>query len=173
MATTKNAAPAAQVATINPAGQIAKMDRALFDSAEGEVYAGLNLLKLEVGGADGPFILVKVLENQMLNDKFAKGVDVYIGKRCDRNGAALATSAEMRMPASASFAQKCRDDAKLAIGDVFAVARDADYTSKAGRADCKAFAVKVFKRSGEKPALAPMSSDERAALRAGKGKGKK
>ncbi len=40
-------------------------------------------------------------------------------------------------------------DAKIAPGDVFAIARENDYTSKQGREDCKAYIVKVFKRSGE------------------------
>jgi hypothetical protein len=158
---------------MNEHGQIAKLDRAAFDAAEGEVFSGLNLLKLEVGEADGPFIITEVLPDQILNDKYTKGVDVYIGKRCDRNGVALGTAAAIRLPASASFAQKCRDDAKLAIGDVIAVARDADYTSKAGREDCKAYAVKVFKRSGEKPALRPLTMEERKALREGGKRGKK
>jgi hypothetical protein len=158
---------AEQVATITATGQIAKLDRAAFDAAEGEVYAGLNLLKLEIGQADGPFILTEVLADQHLNDKFKSGVDVYVAKRCDRNGAPVASTATVRMPASASFAQKCRDDAKLAIGDVFAVARDADYSSRQGRDDCKAYALKVFKRSGEAPALTPLTNEARKALREG------
>lgn len=163
--------PGTQIATLAPSGQIVKMDRSMFDSAEGEVFAGLNLLKLEVGEADGPFILTEVMEDQILNEKYTKGVDVYVGKRCDANGNTIGTSPALRMPASASFAQKCRDDAKLALGDIFAVARDANYKSKNfDRDDCKAYAVKVFKRSGEAPALKPMTAEDRKELRKGEKK---
>lgn len=108
----------------------------------GEVLAGLNILKLNVGEVAGPFVLKKILLAQKLGtgkgaDK-RKPVDVYVS---EFNGQ------EIRMPVSASFVGKAKD-ANLAVGDTFLVRRDADYTSKEyGSRECKSYSLNVTARA--------------------------
>ncbi len=122
------------------------MDRSMFDSAEGELFAGLNIIKLEVGAAAGLFVFKELTPPRFLNDKFKKPIQTGVVQKCDKNG--VPSGPDWALPASASMTQKVFD-AKIAPGDVFAIARENDYTSKQGREDCKAYIVKVFKRSGE------------------------
>lgn len=139
-----------------PAGALVKLDRAMFDSAEGEIFAGLNIIKMNVGEADGPFVFRQITPPRFLNDKFKKPIQTGVVQRCNQDG--VSSGPEWALPASASMTQKIFD-ARIAVGDIFAVAREADYTSKQGREDCKAYIVKVFKRSGE-AAVKPASEAE-------------
>lgn len=116
------------------------MDASAF-GATGEVHAGLNILKLEIGQVGGPFTLTKILRNQDLGGgtgkKKKKPVDVYVAEH---------NKMEIRMPISASFVGKARDT-KLAVGDVFLVRRDPDYTSKEyGSKECKSYSLNITKR---------------------------
>ncbi len=107
---------------------------------KGEVLAGLDILKLNVGEVGGPFVLKKILPQQSLGGgkgKKIKPVDVYVA---DFNGR------EIRMPIAASFVGKAKD-AKLAVGDTFLVRRDADYTSKEyGNRECKSYSLNITTR---------------------------
>lgn len=142
-----------------PGGALAvKIDRAMFDSAEGEVFAGLNILKLKVGEADGPFVFKLLTPPRFLNAKYKDPIQTGVCVRCDMQGKVSGSAQDVQLPASASMGQKIFD-AKLAPGDVFAIAREADYTSKQGRDDCNAYIVKVFTRSGE-PAVKKATLDE-------------
>lgn len=110
-----------------------------FDEHDGEVFQGLNILKLEVNETAGIFTLKKILFNQKLgkSDK-RKPVDVYVAEF---------NKQEIRMPISASFIGKVKD-AKLAVGDTFLVRRDADYSSKEhGTKNCKSYSLKVMSRA--------------------------
>jgi hypothetical protein len=111
----------------------------------GEVLAGLNILKLEIGQVGGPFILKKILPNQDLGGGKGKNkrkpVDVYVAEH---------NKLEIRMPVSASFVGKAKD-AKLAPGDTFLVRRDPDYTSKEyGSRECKSYSINITARAGKK-----------------------
>ncbi len=110
-----------------------------FDDAEGETFAGLNIVKLKAGEADGPFVLKEILPNQKLGtNKKMKPVDVYVGTKA---------GVQVRMPIAASFTQKAKD-AKLAVGDTFAVKRDADYIAKKyGKQNCASYQLKVLTRA--------------------------
>lgn len=117
------------------------LDASAFGST-GEVFAGLNILKLEIGQVGGPFTLTKILRNQELGvstgKKKKKPVDVYVA---DHN------KMEIRMPVAASFVGKARD-CKLAVGDTFLVRRDPDYTSKEyGSKECKSYSINITKRA--------------------------
>jgi hypothetical protein len=115
-----------------------KMDLAAFNAMEGELFAGLNILKLQPGTADGPFTITAVLKAQQLNKKLKSKVDVYVAKR-DGKGA------EIRMPASKGFVMKAAD-AKLKVGDTFAVARGDDYDSKF-KTKGQSYQIKVLARA--------------------------
>lgn len=103
------------------------MDAAAFNNLGGETFAGLNILKLLPGQAAGPFTLTKILPNQKLGDDDGgkkgkkKPVDVYVAVDDDKT--------EVRMPVAASFVGKAKD-AKLAVGDTFAVMRGENYKTK-------------------------------------------
>ena len=103
-----------------------KMDPNAFDAIEGELYAGLNILKLKPGEAAGPFILKNILFEQDLSPtskgkkKKMEPVDVYVAEFAGK---------EIRMPIAAGFTAKAKD-ANLSIGDKFLVKRVDDYVSK-------------------------------------------
>lgn len=113
------------------------MSASAFDDVDGEVYAGLNILKLKEGEAAGPLVLKEIkLRQQLGTDKSRKPVDVYI---------AAFNKTEMRMPVAASFVQKAKD-AKLSIGEVFYLKRSEDYVAKKfGKAKCAAYELKVIR----------------------------
>lgn len=97
-----------------------------FNQLGGETFAGLNVLKLLPGQAAGPFTLKEILPNQRLGDEEKgknkkKPVDVYV--------ATDAEGTEVRMPVAASFVGKAKD-AKLSVGDKFAVMRGENYKTK-------------------------------------------
>ncbi len=111
----------------------------------GETYAGLNILKLEINQVGGPFLLTKILKDQELGSSGKgknkrKPVDVYV---------ATFNKLEIRMPVSASFVGKAKDN-KLAVGDTFLVRRDPDYTSKEyGSRECKSYSLNITKRAAK------------------------
>ncbi len=116
------------------------MDMGAFETADGKLFAGLNILKLEIGQAAGPFKLLEILKDQNLNKKKAlkKGekpnlVDIYVG---EFNGTPV------RMPAGASFLMKAKES-KLKVGDIFAVKRGNDYKNNFST-DSKSWELKVL-----------------------------
>lgn len=118
------------------------LDPSAFQKTQGELFAGLNILKLKAGEAAGPFILKNILLQQKLGkDKKMKPVDVYVA---DHDGL------ELRMPAAASFIGKAKDS-NLGVGDTFLVYRDEqDYTSNFGKKDCASYQIKVTARASKK-----------------------
>lgn len=100
------------------------IDASAFDQMEGEVFAGLNILKLNPGQAAGPITIKNILLNQKLGKDSAakkrKPVDVYVGEF---------NKAEIRLPVAASFLGKMKD-AAVGVGDVIAIKRGDDYTSQ-------------------------------------------
>lgn len=113
------------------------MDAATFNGAEGETFAGINVLDVAVGQAAGPFVITEILKDQQLSKKVKGKVTVYVTKAPD--------GTEIRMPAAASFVDKAKK-AKLNVGDSIAVQRQDDYESKFGRT-CESYALKVLKRA--------------------------
>lgn len=138
MKKTTNLAPA----VANTSGY--KIDASAFDSLSGEKFLGLNIIKLEIGEAGGPFVLIGILKDQNLSKKvkLKKGqkpklVDVYVGSH---NGS------EIRMPASASFVEKAKSS-RLAVGDTFAIKRVANYPNPHGGKDGQGFELIIIERS--------------------------
>ena len=117
-------------------------DPSAFDTAPGEKFAGLNILKLKPGEAAGPFLLVNILKDQKLGEKNKKmqPVDVYV---------ATFAHQEVRMPVAASFVGKAQDS-HLAVGDTFLVKRLEDYTDKKYGRECQAFALNITARATKK-----------------------
>ena len=126
------------------AGSFLLSDPDAFDTAKGEKFAGLNILKLKPGEAAGPFVLVNILRDQQLGDskKKMKPVDVYVASFGNQ---------EVRMPVAASFVGKAMDS-KLGIGDTFLVKRLEDYTDKKYGRECHAYALNITARANRKNA---------------------
>jgi|HubBroStandDraft_2_1064218.scaffolds.fasta_scaffold00568_9 hypothetical protein len=112
-------------------GEIRTLDD--FLKADGRQLGGGNVLKLAIGGVAGWLRVVEILPNQKLNKKMKGTVDVYVAEL---------DGIQVRMPASLSFTAKAKE-AKLKVGDEFAVARLEDYKSQHGRVDCHAYAIKL------------------------------
>lgn len=93
----------------------------------GEVFAGLNVLKLEAGQAASGLVIAKI------------GVQVVKGRGKEKGKtrelpsyAALAPDGiEYRLPLNRSFVDKAAD-AKLAVGDTITLIAEGAYTSKDG-----------------------------------------
>ena len=111
-----------------------------FDNAQGEAFVGLNLLKLNVGQADGPFV-VKTIELK----KFGKGNRVNEIPQM----VAMKGSTPYTMPIAASFIARM-EDASLAKGDTFLLKRTEDYTSQDGTEGCQSYIIKVLDRAEKK-----------------------
>ena len=110
-----------------------------FDSAGGEAFVGLNLLSLEEGQADGPFVLSSIEPKWFGVGKARKELNQYI---------AMKGTTPVIMPISASFLMKAEGEAKLQIGDVFGVKRTANYDAKeSGQRNCKSYLIKVLSRA--------------------------
>jgi hypothetical protein len=118
------------------------IDSSAFNNEKGELFAGLNILKLKAGEAAGPFVLKNIMLQQKLGkDKKMKPVDVYVA---DHQGL------ELRMPAAASFIGKAKDS-NLSVGDTFLVRRDEnDYVSAFGKRDCASYQIKITARGTAK-----------------------
>lgn len=109
-----------------------------FDSAQGEAFVGLNLLDLEEGEADGPFVVQEIEQKEF---KQGKKVDVLPVFHCMKG------TTPVDMPVSASFLTKA-EEAKLSVGDTFLVKRGKDYDSKDfGTKNCKSYLLKVTARA--------------------------
>jgi len=118
-----------------PTGADGKID---FDNAPGEAFVGLNILNLEVGEADGPFVLQKIEEKEFGTGKNKKMLPQY---------QSVKGNTPVIMPISASFLTKA-DEAKLKDGDTFLVKRDRNFTSREyGTENCKSYLVKVVARA--------------------------
>jgi hypothetical protein len=125
-----------------------------FDSLGGEVFAGLNILKLSQGEAAGPFRFLKQV-NQEMPAKGKKKAETVV---CNVVAHLSFPNREIRLPLSASLSAKI-DDAALKAGDVIAVRRVADYVSKnfAGQ-NCQGYELRVLARSTQTEALAKLAS---------------
>lgn len=100
-------------------------DGSEFDELNGELYAGLNILKLNEGQATGAIQIVNILRDQKLGKgkiKNSKPVDVYVG---------MANGIQVRCPIAASFVSKMKE-ANVKIGDTVAFKRTEDYKSQFG-----------------------------------------
>jgi hypothetical protein len=175
----KGTAPAA--ASLNPAeenridlpilsvmGASGKITKELWDSSEGELFAGLNIITLEVDQVDGPFVFVRLNDPVQLKEEFEGRVEVGVCYRVTPDG--KPHGGEIQMPASASMSGKILD-AKMAPGDIFGIKRLPNYDSKR-RKDCKAWALKIFRRSNNPPVVSKITAEEREAKGAKK-KGRK
>jgi hypothetical protein len=117
------------------------MDAASFNAQKGQLYAGKNVLKLEPGQAAGPFTLTEILKDQDLGSKGKKKlqpVTVYVAEGPDGN--------PWHMPVATAFRAKA-EDAKLAVGDTFAVLRTEDYTSREFGTKGHGYQIKVLSRA--------------------------
>jgi hypothetical protein len=120
------------------------MDATAFNNLGGEVYAGLNIVKLNPGQAAGPFKITEILFNQDLGStgkKKKKPVDVYC--------ATDATGTAVRLPVAASLTQKLKD-AKVGVGDSIAIMRGDDYTSKVYGTKGASYELRVVARAENK-----------------------
>jgi hypothetical protein len=112
------------------------MDVSAFNSAAGKkITGGGNLLVLAVGTAAGPFEVISV-EEKVLNPKYDP-VNVYTATSTD--------GVEWQMPSATSFVDKA-NKASLAVGETFAILRNADY--RANGKDCQSYAINILSRTG-------------------------
>lgn len=113
--------------------------------AAAETYSGLNILKLNPGQAAGPLTIKEILPEQDLGGgtgkRKIKPVDVYVANDPD--------GIEVRLPVAASLTQKLKD-AKIGIGDVVAIYRGDDYTSKVYKTKGASYELKVISRAEKK-----------------------
>jgi hypothetical protein len=121
-----------------------------FDSADGEHYAGLNVLKLDVGQAAGPFVISRIDRDAKIGKPegkkgVQKTIDKYFGFLTDLNGNKIAGRAEMALPIAKAFVMRCKD-ALVGVGDIIALKRTADYVSGQPQPG-KGYELKVFKRA--------------------------
>jgi hypothetical protein len=128
------------------------MDASMFDSTEGEEFAGLNVLALEVGQPAGPFVISRILRGVPVSKKVdpkkkKKPVDKYFAFLTDMNGVKIAGKSEVALPIAAAFTMKC-NDAGVKEGDIIALKRTADYDS-GQPAKGKGYILKVIKRATE------------------------
>lgn len=108
-----------------------------FDNAEGEAFVGLNLLKLNVGQADGPFVVEQIAMKEFGEGKRKKEIPQMVAKK---------GSTPYTMPIAASFIARM-EDAKLAKGDTFLLKRTEDYVSSEGTEGCQSYIIKVIDRA--------------------------
>jgi hypothetical protein len=131
------------VASVSTVPASVKLTSSAFDTMGGEVFSGLNILKLAEGEAAGPFRFLKTVQQTMpaKGKKPAEDVTCYVAEHLSFPGR------EIRLPISASLVKKC-EDAKLTEGDIIAVRRSGDYVSKnfAGQ-KCQGFDLRVIARS--------------------------
>lgn len=112
-----------------------------FDNLPGESFVGLNLLALNEGQADGPFVVVSIEQKEFKTGKKTDILDVY---HC------LKGTTPVDMPVSASFLKKA-EEANLSEGDTFAVKRGSNYDSKDFQTkNCKSYLIKVLVRASKK-----------------------
>jgi hypothetical protein len=123
------------------AGSGFKIDPNAFDTQAGQLFAGLNILKLEPNEAAGPFVLKSILKDQHPGKKksaaakIKEPVDIYVATFGD---------VEVRMPLAKAFVMKAKD-ANLSVGDTFLVKRIGDYETDFGGTG-KGYIIKVTER---------------------------
>lgn len=117
----------------SPSGMISMEE---FLMVDGEMFGGLNILRLGVGQAAGPFTISKIEHDLKLSKKIKGTTSRYTAK--DSKGV------EIGLPVAASFVAKCIA-ANVALGDVLYVARGDDYTSEYGRDDCQSYSIKLIR----------------------------
>jgi hypothetical protein len=129
-----------------------KITSSAFDALGGEVFSGLNILKLSEGEAAGPFRFLRTVEQEMpaKGKKPAQIVTCYVAEHIVYPGR------EIRLPLAASFVKKC-EDAAIKKGDILAVRRGGDYVDKTYRQTCQGFDLKVMARAGEAAKLAEIA----------------
>ena len=109
-----------------------------FDALGGEKFVGLNVLNIEAGETDGPFVLEKIEQKEFGVGKSKKMLPQYSANK---------GTTSVIMPISASFLKKA-EEAKLAPGDTFYVKRDRNFTSRDfGTENCKSFLIAVTARA--------------------------
>jgi hypothetical protein len=111
-----------------------------FDNAQGEAFVGLNLLKLNVGQADGPFVVDSITLKEFGKGSRKNEIPQMVAKK---------GSTPYTMPIAASFIARM-EDAKLAKGDTFLLKRTEDYTSQDGTEGCQSYIIKVLDRAEKK-----------------------
>ena len=129
-----------------------KITGSAFDALGGEVYSGLNILKLAEGEAAGPFRFLKTVTQEMpaKGKKPAQSVLCYVAEHVVYPGR------EIRLALAASFVKKC-EDAALKKGDIIAVRRGGDYVDKTYRQTCQGFDLKVMARASDAAKLAEIA----------------
>lgn len=129
-----------------------KLASSAFDSAGGEVYSGLNILKLAEGEAAGPFRFTRTVEQEMpaKGKKPAETVTCYCGEHIAYPGR------EIRMPIATAMVKKF-EDAKIAKGDVYLVRRAGDYIDKTYKQTCQGFDLKIVARATHVENLAKLA----------------
>ncbi len=110
-----------------------------FDNIQGESFVGLNLLKLEVNQADGPFVIQSVAMKKFGEGSRAKELPQVI---------ALKGNTPYTMPIAASFVARF-EDASIGKGDSFVLKRTNDYTSQEGTEGCHSYILKVTARAND------------------------
>lgn len=118
----------------NSAPQNSSVD---FDNSKGESFVGLNLLKLQVNQADGPFVVESITMKKFGTGTRQKELPQVVG---------IKGSTPYTMPISASFIARM-EDAGLKKGDSFLIKRTDDYTSSEGTENCQSYIIKVTGRS--------------------------
>lgn len=97
------------------------------NKTEGEVFAGINVLKLEEGQAAAGLVISKI------GEQLVKGRGKEKGKtrKIPSYAATAPDGMEYRLPLNRSFVDKCTD-AKLAVGDTITLVCEGGYVSKEG-----------------------------------------
>lgn len=109
-----------------------------FDNTKGESFVGLNLLKLQVGEADGPFVV-----SEMKMKEFGKGTN----KKELPQVVGTKGSTPYTMPIAASWIARV-EESGLKKGDEFMIKRTPDYVStEFGTEGCQSYLLKITKRA--------------------------
>lgn len=132
-----------------PAG--IKLTSGAFDALGGEIFSGLNILKLAEGEAAGPFSYLRSVQQEIpaKGKRKASVVTVHVAAHLSY------PAREVRMPIAAAFLGKA-EDAKLTEGDVFAVRRSGDYIDKNYGQKCQGFELRVLARAAQKENVAKL-----------------
>lgn len=141
-----NETAVAIVGGIAPAGL--KITSEAFETLGGEIFAGLNILRLMPGEAAGPFRLLTIEKDKEISGKpgrKAKGavtskVTQYVAEHVGNPGR------KVLMPIAASFVAKC-EEATLSVGDTFALRRGENYTDKTYGQSCQSYELRVLTRA--------------------------
>lgn len=129
-----------------------KLTSGAFDTLGGEIFSGLNILKLAEGEAAGPFRFLKTAIQKMpaKGNKPAQDVTCYVTEHLSFPGR------EIRLPIAAAFTKKC-EDARLVAGDIIALRRTGDYIDKGFGQKCQGFDLRVIARASQTENLAKLA----------------